>query len=226
MRVAITEKRHGETPILGALAFEIAPVEVLAIAGPSGVGKTTLLRIIAGLDDGFVGTVEAAGRIGVVFQSPTLLPWRSARSNVALPNRISPEAADAALAEVGLAGREDAYPGQLSLGQQRRVALARAFAAEPDLLLLDEPFVSLDPPVAEKMRALTLAMLARRGARAILVTHDLAEAAEMADRALTLSGPPATIAAERAFDRPRAARDPKWIAEQVQALRDGLRYGD
>jgi NitT/TauT family transport system ATP-binding protein len=222
MRVHVRAKRHGETPILGDIRFEMARGEFLAIAGPSGVGKTTLLRIIAGLDRAFEGTVEGTGRIGLVFQSPTLLPWRSARANVALPTRVSEAQADAALAEVGLAGREDAFPGALSLGQQRRVALARAFAAEPDLLLLDEPFVSLDPPVAERMRALTLAMLARRKARAILVTHDLAEAAAMADRALTLAGPPATISTERRFDRPREARDRTWIAARVDALTGAL----
>ncbi|MGF1660095.1 MAG: ABC transporter ATP-binding protein [Rubrimonas sp.] len=222
MRVRIDAKAFGARQVLRDVAFAQAEGEILALVGPSGAGKTTLLRIVAGLDGDFAGTVEGRGRIGLMFQSPTLLPWRSARDNVAIPTRIAPDRADAALAEVGLARRETAYPGALSLGQQRRVALARACAADPDLLLLDEPFVSLDPEAAQRMRDLTLAMLARRGARAILVTHDLAEAAAMADRALALSGAPAKLVAERRFDRPRPARDPAWIAAEAEALRAAI----
>ncbi len=222
MKVSVTAKAHGATMILRDVAFEVAPGAVVAIAGPSGVGKTTLLRIIAGLDTAFTGRVDGAGRIGFVFQAPTLLPWRSAVDNIRIAARTDRAAALAALGEVGLAERADAYPGALSLGQQRRVALARAFAAAPDLLLMDEPFVSLDPDSAERMRALTLAMLARRGARALIVTHDLAEAVSMADRVLALNGAPAALRLDKPLGSRGADRDAAWIAREVAALRAAL----
>ena len=118
----------------------------------------------------------------MVFQEPTLLPWRDARRNITLVTGARASDADAALAEVGLGGMETRFPGQLSLGQQRRLALARALSAAPELLLLDEPFVSLDPALAAEMIALTGALLARRRIAAILVTHDMTEAGRLASR--------------------------------------------
>jgi NitT/TauT family transport system ATP-binding protein len=222
VRFEVRAKRFGDRAVLRDVAFAVAPGEIVAVAGPSGVGKTTLLRIVAGLDRRFEGRVEGAGRIGLVFQAPTLLPWRSALANVTLPARVADAEGRAALEEVGLGDRADAFPGQLSLGQQRRVGLARAFAAAPDLLLLDEPFVSLDAGAAERMRALALAMLARRGARALLVTHDLTEAAAMADRVLALAGQPAGLVLDRALARPRDDRPAEWLAAEAAAVRAAI----
>ena len=216
MRAEIRAKRFGATPVLGEIALEVAAGEIVALTGPSGVGKTTLLRIIAGLDAAFEGRVEGAGRIAMVFQSPTLLPWRSAEANIRLTTGVGAEAVRRLLAEVGLDGRADAFPGQLSLGQQRRLALARALAAEPKTLLMDEPFVSLDEETAARMRALTLDLLARRRIATLIVTHDLSEAVEIADRVVVLTGQPATVRLDHRISTPRGSRD---AAAETQKLR-------
>ena len=132
----------------------------------------------------------AAPRIGTVFQEPRLLPWRTVAQKIALVRPPDPAAADALLDVLGLSGVRDAYPGALSLGMARRVAIARAFAVRPELVLLDEPFVSLDPAMAERSRRVLLDAWSARPTTALLVTHDLAEAASLADRILALSNAP------------------------------------
>jgi NitT/TauT family transport system ATP-binding protein len=216
MLAEIHAKRFGATQVLGEIALEVAPGEIVALAGPSGVGKTTLVRILAGLDPAFEGRVADAGRVAMVFQSPTLLPWRTAEANIRLTTGAGPEAVHRLLAEVGLEGRADAFPGQLSLGQQRRLALARALAAEPETLLMDEPFVSLDEETAARMRALTLDLLAHRRIATLIVTHDLIDAAEMADRVVVLAGRPAVLENEHLISAPRGSRD---VAAEVGKLR-------
>lgn len=184
--VDIKEKRFGASCILKNVQFELQASETLALTGPSGVGKTTLLRILAGLDTGFTGHVSRPDNMAIVFQEPTLLPWRSVLQNICLVTRAEPAEARAILAEVGLAGREDDFPGQLSLGQQRRLALARALAAKPELLLLDEPFVSLDPELTDAMIDLTIRFVAERSIATVFVTHSPAEAKRLATRTLHL----------------------------------------
>lgn len=184
-------------PILGPIALDIAAGETVALCGPSGVGKSTLLRVILGLLPAPGGQVTRPDRIGIVFQDPTLLPWRSARQNLTLTTGVDPAAADRALAEVGLAGLGDLTPGALSLGQQRRLALARAFASAPELLLMDEPFVSLDPETADAMLTLFETLRADRAPASLIVTHSEAEAARLADRLVRLGGAPAEIVEAR-----------------------------
>ncbi len=187
LSVAIRAKRFGDALVLRDLVFQVARGEVLAVRGPSGVGKSTLLRIIAGLDAGFDGQVRRQGRLAMVFQEPTLLPWRSARDNLRLTTGVDATQAEAALARVGLSGKGALYPGQLSLGQQRRLSLARAYAARPDILLLDEPFVSLDADLVEDMLALTESVIAEQRPATVFVTHAQAEAERLATRQMVLS---------------------------------------
>ena len=193
MRLDLTAKSFGPRPILGPVSLTVGAGQRVALLGPSGVGKTTLLRIIAGLDRDFAGTRAVPDRLAMVFQEPTLLPWRTALTNLTLPTGATRAEAAALMAQVGLAGREAAYPRQLSLGQQRRLSLARAFAARPGILLMDEPFASLDEATRDRMLDLTVQLLDSSGAGLILVTHDPAEAARLGARPLTLSGSPATL---------------------------------
>jgi len=173
------------------------------------------LRIIAGLDDDFEGNVAlpAHGMLGMVFQEPRLLPWRTVEQNVRL---AAPKATDAGLdtlfQTLGLAAHRDHYPGELSLGLARRVALARAFAVEPDLLLLDEPFVSLDDALAARLREELAELVNSRPVTTLLVTHNVEEAIGLADRLLLLSLSPARVLADVAVTRPRTLRTPQEIA--------------
>jgi len=208
----------GKLQVLSELAFSLGAGEVAALVGPSGCGKTTLLRIIAGLDRDFEGEVAlpAHGTLGMVFQEPRLLPWRTVEQNVRLAApQARATALDALFETLGLSAHRSHYPGELSLGLARRVALARAFAVEPDLLLLDEPFVSLDGALAARLREELAGLVNGRHITTLLVTHDVDEAIALADRLLLLSASPTRVIAELPVARPRGTR----TAEELAAMR-------
>ena len=223
IRIAIERKAFESPPAvaLAGLALTVGPGEFVAIVGPSGAGKSTLLNIVAGLDRHYEGdVVHSAGtngtrdpRVAYVFQTPRLMPWLTAIGNVRLvlpQEAASVEAAREILVEVGLQGYEDAYPGQLSGGMQRRVALARAFSVKPALLLMDEPFASLDEPLAWRLRGGLHELWRRHRPTVLFVTHDLTEALSLADRVMFLSPRPGRVVWEQPVElpRPRERDDP------------------
>jgi NitT/TauT family transport system ATP-binding protein len=195
------QTERGALPVLGGIDLALGPREIVALVGPSGCGKSTLLRIVGGLDKDFQGVLEwrdgTMPRIGTVFQEPRLLPWRTVRQNLLLAQPSeNAELADALLRTLDLASFSDAFPATLSLGMARRVAIARAFAIAPELVLLDEPFVSLDPAMAERSRELLVDTWRARPTAVLLVTHDRAEAASLAHRVLFLSDRPTHVLQE------------------------------
>ncbi|WP_299922333.1 ATP-binding cassette domain-containing protein [uncultured Pelagimonas sp.] len=192
-RIALARLSLGGRAILGQVEFSLHSGDTLALTGPSGIGKTSLLRVLAGLETRFDGNIIKPTKIAVVFQEPTLLLWRNVIDNLCLPLGVSRAVAEQALDEVGLAGRGAAFPGQLSLGQQRRLSLARAFAANPDLLLMDEPFVSLDDDLANEMMSLFETLRARHDTTTLIVTHSESEAKRLCNRVLRLDGSPAVL---------------------------------
>ena len=221
LEVAIAEKnwRTADGDTLRAItdcALSLGRGEVGALVGPSGCGKTTLLRIVAGLDADYRGhvTLPDHGRLGVVFQDPRLLPWRSVDDNV----RIAAPEADAATLDalfgiLGLAAHRRHFPGQLSLGLARRAALARALAVAPDLLLLDEPFVSLDAALALALRNEIAALVESRRVTTLIVTHDLDEAIHLADRIFLLTSRPMRVRAVLDIAAPRGRMTPDLAAK-------------
>ncbi|MBV9521142.1 MAG: ABC transporter ATP-binding protein [Alphaproteobacteria bacterium] len=219
--------------VLRDIVFALPRGQVAGFIGPSGCGKTTMLRIVAGLDRDYEGTVAGGAglRIGMVFQEPRLLPWRTVDQNVRLVAPDLDEAKLAGLLDVlELTPHRFHYPGELSLGLARRAALARAFAIEPDLLILDEPFVSMDQALADRLRDELAMLVDRNPVTALLVTHDVEEAARLADRLYLLGGGPARIRAELSIATPRRGRSEAAVAaikaEVARRNPDGARPRD
>ena len=208
------------------VSFSAAPGEIVALAGLSGCGKTTLLRIMMGLDQADSGTVTVAGRPvdrpghdrGMVFQHAELLPWRTALRNVefglhlkGMSNEEARPLAEQALELVGLADSMGRRPHQLSGGMRQRVGIARALAIDPEVLLMDEPFGALDAQTRETLQGELLAIHERTGKTMVFVTHDLDEAVLLADKVLVMSSHPGRIRAEVPIDLPRPRHDPEAL---------------
>lgn len=212
-------RRFADRPVLDGVDLDIAPGQFLALVGRSGCGKSTLLRLIAGLDRADAGQVRFAGDppfvaardLRIMFQDARLLPWLSVADNVAVglgEDRGASARVGEALAAVGLADRADAWPAALSGGQRQRVALARALVSRPRLLLLDEPMSALDALTRIEMQDLIARLWASHGFTAILVTHDVAEAVNLADRVVLLDHGRIDEAITIAVAHPRAHGDP------------------
>ena len=235
---------RGELWALREVSLAMMPGEFVAVVGPSGCGKTTLLRILAGLlpptrGEVWLGDRSLRGpdrRVGIVFQKDALLPWRTALENVRLPLELDgcprPEAdrrARALLEEVGLQGFEEAYPRELSGGMQQRVALARALVADPEILLLDEPFATLDALTRERLNEVLIALWERQRKTVLMVTHDVHEAVWLADRVLVMSPRPGAVVAEVRIPLPRPRGADRWshpaFLQTVWAVRQALGDG-
>ncbi|RWB22230.1 ATP-binding cassette domain-containing protein [Mesorhizobium sp.] len=206
------------------LSFEVRQGEFACLLGPSGCGKTTTLRILLGLDNDFSGSFQlpegGSNRIAAVFQEPILLPWRTVEQNVrlALPKSLRTKNLDGLFDTLGLAGMRSLYPAELSLGLARRAALARAFATEPAVLFLDEPFASLDERTAERLRHLLLTVWSARPTTALMVTHNLREALMLSDRIIVLAQRPAHVLGMFDVKLPRQYRNSQVMSDLLRSF--------
>lgn len=221
------EAEGGPVRALEGVSFDVSDGEFVCLVGPSGCGKTTLFRIIAGLDAATDGEVYLSGDrvegptpdMGVVFQEYHLFPWRTVRGNVAfaLEKQDVPESERRARVEelvelVGLEGFEDSYPKALSGGMKQRVAIARALAADPALLLMDEPFGAVDAQTREMLQSELLEIWERTGKTVLFVTHDVEEAVKLADRIVVMAKEPGRVdeIVEVELPRPRSRSDAEF----------------
>lgn len=230
--------RRGTLNVLDDLSFEIGVGEFVCLVGPSGSGKSTLLRILAGLLPANSGELSLHGQsirgpqpgVSLVFQDPNLMPWRSALENIRLPleilgqaNGAAEERAQAMVDLVGLRGFEGALPADLSGGMAQRVAIGRALVQDPDILLMDEPFGSLDALTRERMGEELLRIWDADHKTIVLVTHDINEAVYLADRVLVLSARPARLKLDLRIELPRPRSSDVRYTREFGALASKLR---
>jgi len=214
--------------VINNLKLELSNNELVCIIGPSGCGKTSLLNIISGLDTDFTGSIKLSPSgtdytSSYVFQNPRLLPWRTVLENIQLTvdkDNVDTTKITHLLQRLGLENSLHSYPQHLSLGMQRRVALARGFYKESDVLLLDEPFVSLDPPTARKARELLIDLWKQQPRNILFVTHDLDEAIKLADRLLFISKSPSHIISEVTVNLTRDERTVENISQFKRLLKN------
>lgn len=212
-------RRFGDHEVIRGVDLTVDRGEFVSLLGHSGCGKTTLLRILAGLDTGATGGVRGGDRPAIVFQDARLLPWRRVLDNVVLGlDADARERARTVLAEVGLADRADAWPRQLSGGQRQRVAIARALVRDPDLLLLDEPFSALDALTRLSAQDLVRDLVDRHGPAVVMVTHDVEEALLLSDRILLVDD--GRIVHDERIDLPRPRRrdHPQFVERRAALL--------
>lgn len=229
--------RGGTTTAINGLSFAVNQQEFVSVLGPSGCGKTTVLKIVAGLVAPTAGTVRVEGKpvvgpqqeIGIVFQTPALMRWRTALGNVMLPIEIlgfdrsayEPRAR-ALLKLVGLSGFEDKYPSELSGGMQQRVSIARALIHDPSILLLDEPFSALDAMTRNQLNVELLRIWSERKKSSLLITHSIPESVFLSDRVVVLSGRPARVTEIVEIDLPRPRTPEMRISPSFIELVDRL----
>jgi sulfonate transport system ATP-binding protein len=224
-------KSFGRHEVLHGIDLDIAAGQFVAIVGRSGCGKSTLLRLLAGLDEPTGGTIEIDGqsarwreRVRLMFQEPRLLPWQRVAANVEVGLSHASGGADRrrqaldAIAQVGLSGREEEWPGILSGGQKQRVALARALVSHPRILAFDEPLGALDALTRIEMQALIEQVWQDKGFTAVVVTHDVSEAVALADRILLLDAGRVAMDVTVDLPRPRRHGDPAAAAIEGRIL--------
>ena len=210
--------------VIKNLHLNIKQNEFVCVVGPSGCGKTTLMNIVAGIDQDYTGNTNlgehhsAAPKVGYMFQEPRLLPWCTVIKNIelVLENNHKPKLVDALLEMLEITSIQHHYPKQISLGMARRVALARAFIIEPDILLMDEPFVSLDMDNAKRIRENLVATWLTQQHSILFVTHDIREAIYLADRIVVLSHVPTTVIDEITVTLSRQQRNKQTDVEQFR----------
>ncbi len=224
---------NGGLEALGGVSFTLSRQEFITVLGPSGCGKTTLLRVIAGLLRPTRGEIKFAGgqpRVGVVFQQANLMPWRTVIDNITLPLELQGVPQEEACRQaadlvrmVGLEGFEASWPRHLSGGMAQRVALARSLIQNPDLLLLDEPFGSLDALTREHMEAELLGIWQSRRTTVLMVTHSISEALLLSDRVLVLTPRPGQVELDLPVDLPRPRSEEVRYTPEFVALSRQLR---
>ena len=220
LQLTRVSRRFGEVEVLHEITIEIGRREFVAVVGPSGCGKTTLLNLLSGYDQPSSGVAERHGHVRMVYQADGLFPWKTVAQNIALGLRhLSYEnerqrQIAGLIRLIELEGFEHHYPHQLSGGMRQRVELARALTGDSDILLMDEPFSSLDYLARLRMRQELARLLRELPRTVVLVTHDIEEAAQLADRVIVLTGRPAQIRRELSIRaaRPRALTHPEVVS--------------